>query len=68
MCYLAFIESVLTFSFGGLVWKSESEERKRASRVVDVCSEIVGERQASLNELYESRAVRKGRKVSGDMS
>ena len=27
------------------------------ARVVKVCSMIVGERQESLNELYESRAV-----------
>ena len=36
------------------------------ARVVNVCSKIVGERQASLSELYERRAVRKGRKIAGD--
>ena len=36
------------------------------ARVVNVCSKIVDERQASLNELYESRAVRKGRQIAGD--
>ena len=36
------------------------------ARVVNVCSKIVGERQASLSELYERRAVRKGRKTAGD--
>ena len=36
------------------------------ARVVNVCSEIVGERQASLSELYERRAVLKGRKIAGD--
>ena len=36
------------------------------ARVVNARSKIVGERQASKNELYESRAVRKGRKIAGD--
>ena len=36
------------------------------ARVVNVCSKIVGEKQASLHELYESRAMRKGRKIAGD--
>ena len=36
------------------------------AKVVNVCSKIVGERQASLNELYERRAVRKGRKIARD--
>ena len=36
------------------------------ARVVNVCSKIVGETQASLSELYERRAVRKGRKIAGD--
>ena len=36
------------------------------ARVVNVCSKIVGEKQASSNELHESRAVRKGRKIAGD--
>ena len=36
------------------------------ARVVNVCNKIMGERQASLNELYESRAARKGRKTAFD--
>ena len=36
------------------------------ARVVNACSKIMSEKQASLNELYESRAVRKGRKIAGD--
>ena len=48
--------------FGSLSVKN----KKVFARVVNVCSKIEGERQASLNELYESRAVRKGRKIAGD--
>ena len=66
MFYRAFIESVLTFSFLGWFGSLSVKNKTVLARVVNVCSKIVGERQASLNELYESRAVRKGRKIAGD--
>ena len=65
MFYRAFIESVLT-SFGGWFGSQSVKYKNVLARVVNVCSKIVGERQASSNELYESRAVRKGRKIAGD--
>ena len=66
MFYRAYIESVLTFSFLGWFGSLSVKNKTVLARVVNVCSKIVGERQASLNELYESRAVRKGRKIEGD--
>ena len=66
MFYRAFIESVLTFSFFGWFGSLSVKNKTALARVVNVCSKIVGERQASLNELYERRAVRKGRKIAGD--
>ena len=66
MFYRAFIESVLTFSFLGWHGSLNVKNKTVLARVVNVCSKIVGERQASLNELYERRAVWKGRKIAGD--
>ena len=66
MFYRAFIESVLTFSFLGWLGSLSVKNKTVLARVVNVCSKIVGERQASLNELYESRAMRKSRKIAGD--
>ena len=66
MFYRAFIESVLTCSFWGWSGSLSVKNRNVLARVVNVCSKIVGERQASLNELYESRALRKGRKIAYD--
>ena len=66
MFYRAFIESVLTFSFLGWFGSLSVKNKTALASVVNVCSKIVGERQASLNELYESCAVRKGRKIAGD--
>ena len=66
MFYRCFVESVLTYSF--LCWYGSLNVRNKnvLARVVNVCSKIVGTRQASVNELYESRAVRKGRKIACD--
>ena len=66
MFYLAFIESVLTFSFLGWFGSLSVKNKAVLARVVNACSRIVGERQASLSELHESCAVRKGRKIVGD--
>ena len=66
MFYRAFIESVSTFSFLGWFGSLSVKNKTVLARVVNVCSKIVGERQASLSELYERRAVRKGRKIAGD--
>ena len=66
MFYRAFIESVLTFSFLGWFGSLSVKNKTVLARVVNVCSKIVGERQASLSELYERHAVLKGRKIAGD--
>ena len=42
------------------------KDKNVLARVANVCSKIVDERQASLNELYKRRAVRKGKKIAGD--
>ena len=66
MFYRAFIGSVLTLSFLGWFGSLSVKNKTVLARVVNVCSKIVGERQASLKELYERRAVRKGRSIAGD--
>ena len=50
MFYRAFIESVLTFSFFGWFGSLSVKNKTVLARVVNVCSKIVGERQASLSE------------------
>jgi hypothetical protein len=64
--YRCFLESVLTFGlmcwFGGLCVKN----RNVLDRVVKVCGKIVGEKQKSLTELYESRVVRKAKSILSD--
>ena len=66
--YRCFIESVLTFSiicwYGSLSVKNKNV----LSKIVNVCSKIVGVRQESLNALYERRAVRKARVMAVDES
>ena len=37
-------------------------------RVVNVCSKVVGERQANLCELYDCRVVQKPRMIASDIS
>ena len=65
MFYRAFIESGSDLLFFGWFGSLSVKNKTVLARVVNVCSKIVGERQASLNKLYESRAVRKGRKIAG---
>ncbi len=38
------------------------------NRTVNVCGKVVGERQASMNELYEKRTVRKAQEIAKDSS
>ena len=66
MFYCVFVESVLAFSFGGWFESLSVKNKNMLARVVNVFSTIVGERRESLSELYESRAMRKGRKFAGD--
>ena len=68
MFYRCFVESVLTFSFmcwyGGLSVRNKS----RLQKIVNVCGKIVGEKQESLCQLYESRVVRKAEMIGSDSS
>ena len=66
MFYRCFIESVLTFSF--LAWYGSLNVKNKnvLERVVKVCSKIVGVNLKSLNVLFESRALKKGRKIAND--
>ena len=38
------------------------------NKVVNVCGEVVGERQEQLSQLYERRVVRKARMIADDNS
>lgn len=66
--YRCFIEAILTFSF--ICWYGNLSVRSKnvLNRVVKVCSKIVGERQSSLNVLYEERAFRKAQVIVSDNS
>ena len=65
-CYRAFIESILTFSF--ICWFGclGVKEKKRLTGVVNVCSNIVGVKQASLADLYTRRVTDKAIKIKND--
>ena len=39
---------------------------KKRTEVVNVCGKVIGEKQESLGELYECRAVRKGSNIARD--
>ena len=50
--------------FGGL----GVENKKVLERVVNICSKVVGEKQMSVNGLYERRVKKKALSVCGDKS
>ena len=64
--YRSFIESVITFGFicwyGGLTVKNKNV----LTRMVNVCSKVVGRKQESVDALYECRVARKGRRIAQD--
>ena len=66
--YRSFIESVITFGcmcwFGGL----SVENKNVIAKVVKVCSKVVGEKQRSLNDLYECRVKKKALCICSDES
>ena len=65
--YRCFIESVITFSL--MCWFGSLSVRNRnVFSKVNVCSKVVGERQANLSELYDCRVVRKVRMITIDNS
>ena len=44
------------------------KNRGMLDKVVNICSKIVGERQTSMTELYESRVMQKARRIECDSS
>ena len=66
--YRCFLESVLTFGF--LCWYSGLSVRNKnvLDRVVKVSGKVVGVRQRSMHELYESRIASKARMILCDAS
>ena len=68
MYYRACIKSVLTVSF--MCWYGSLGVRgkKVLDDVVNVCSKVVGKKQACIQDLYERRLKRKARQIAGDRS
>ena len=64
----ACIQSVLTLSF--MCWYGSLGVRgkKVLNDVVNVCSKIVGKKQACMQDLYKRRLKRKTRQIAGDQS
>ena len=61
-------ESLLTVSF--MCWYGSLCVRSKhvLSDVVNVCSKVVGAKQVGMQELYERRALKKGRQILNDES
>ena len=68
MYYRACIQSVLTLSF--MCWYGSLGVRgkKVLNDDVNVCSKVVGKKQACMQDLYERRLKRKARQIAGDQS
>ena len=66
--YRCFLETVISFGF--LCWYSGLSVRNKnvLDRVVKVSGKVVGVRQRSMHELYESRIVSKARMILSDAS
>ena len=64
--YRSFIESILTFSCMCWYGSLTMADKKRVDKVLNVCSKIVSESQASLSELYEHRCVQKAKSIMSD--
>ena len=63
MFYRCFIESVLTFYFLSWYGSLNVKNKNVLERVVKVCGKVYGLNQNSLNVLYESCALKKGRMI-----
>lgn len=66
LCYHAFVESVLTFSFICWYRTLSVKSRNSLSSIVNVCSKIVGKKQATLEQLFQKRALRKAVSIYSD--
>ena len=68
MYYRACIQSVLTLSFMCWYGSLGVSGKKVLNDVVNVCSKVVGKKQACMQDLYERRLKRKARQIAGDQS
>ena len=66
--YRCFIESVITFSFVCWYGSLNVKNKNVLNRLVNVCGKIVGEKQESMNVLYEKRVKVKGQRIASDCS
>ena len=66
--YRSRAESVLTFSFQCWISGLNVKSNNVLNKVVNVCGNVVGERQELLSQLYERRVVRKARVIVDDNS
>ena len=66
--YQCCVQSFLTYSFICWFGSLTVHDKNVLNGIVNVCSKIVGMRQTSLNDLYERRAVKKGRQIANDAS
>ena len=66
--YRCFIVSLLSFSLVCCYGKLSVQSKNVLNRVVNVCSNIVGERQVSVNVLYERHAKKKALSIVRDNS
>ena len=67
MFYCSFVESVLTFCLVCWFGTLSVMIRGKLNRIVNTGSKVVGVRQTGLNQLYESRAKRKGIAIMSDL-
>ena len=64
--YRCYIESTLTFGF--LAWQGglSVTNSNTLTKTVNISSKVIGKEQESLNDLYNTRAERKGRQIASD--
>ena len=61
--YRSFIESILTFSMVCWYGNLNEKDKKRISKIVNICSKIIGDQQTSLSELFDKRVIRKANSI-----
>ena len=66
LCYHAFVESILTFSFICWYRTLSVKSRNSLSGIVNVCSRIVGKKQVTLEQLFQKRALSKAVSIHSD--
>lgn len=66
LCYRAYIESILTFSF--VCWYNTLTVKSKnpLSSIVNLCTKIIGKKQIPLEQLFHERALNKAIKISTD--